>query len=67
MCGLGKSFKIIKKINEEGKNYYHFPLGGKLTKNDIYEKIFELFKKIKKETKLKNDDTNIRRKDFNIF
>ena len=65
VCGLGKSFKIIKKINEEGKNYYHFPLGGKLTKNDIYEKIFELFKKIKKETKLKNDDTNNEPKDKN--
>ena len=47
VCGLGKSFKIKKEIKEEKKSYYHFPLGGKLTKSDIYKKILDLFKKIK--------------------
>ena len=46
-CGLGKSFKIKKMIKDEGKNYYYFPLGGKLTKNVIYQNLYELFKKIK--------------------
>ena len=36
-------------IREEQKKYYHFPLGGKLTKNIIYKKISDLFKKIRKE------------------
>ena len=50
VCGLGKSFKIKKMINEENKRYYHFPMGGKITKNDIYKKIKNLFQKIKKES-----------------
>ena len=33
VCGLGKSFRIKKMISEEKKIYYHFPLGGKLTKD----------------------------------
>ena len=53
VCGLGKSFRIKKLIKKENKIYYHFPLGGKLTKNDIYTKIIELFKKIKIEAKEK--------------
>ena len=51
VCGLGKSFKIKKMIKEEGKIYYYFPLGGKLTKNIIYQKILGLFEKIKKDAK----------------
>jgi hypothetical protein len=39
-----KSFKIIKMIKEEGKKYYHFPLGEKL-KKVIYKKICNLFQK----------------------
>jgi hypothetical protein len=54
VCGLGKSFKIKKEIDKEGKKYYHFPLGGKLTKKVIYKKIHDLFKKIKKDSKKKN-------------
>ena len=47
VCGLGKSFKIKKMIKDDDKkNYYHFPLGGKLTKNIIYQKILDLFEKI---------------------
>jgi hypothetical protein len=56
ICGLGKSFKIKKMIKEENKIYYPFPLGGKLTKNVIYQKISNLFKKIKKDAK--NKDKN---------
>ena len=49
VCGLGKSYIIKKMIKEEKLNYYHFPLGGVLTKKVIYEKILHLFKKIKKD------------------
>ena len=49
VCGLGKSYIIKKMIKEEKLNYYHFPLGGVLTKKIIYEKILHLFKKIKKD------------------
>ena len=53
---MGKSFKIRKLIEKEDKKtYYHFPLGGKLTKNDIYQKIIILFEKIKKDEKLKKE------------
>ena len=45
VCGLGKSYIIKKMIKEEKSNYYHFPLGGVLTKKVIYEKILNLFKK----------------------
>ena len=55
VCGLGKSFKIKKMIEEAKKKYYHFPLGGKLTKNVIYQKIFYLFKKIKNDAKPQKD------------
>ena len=30
--GLGKSFKIKKEIKENDEIYYHFPLGGRLSK-----------------------------------
>jgi len=45
VCGLGKSFKIKKEIDKEGKKYYHFPLGGKLTKKVIYKKYMIYSKK----------------------
>ena len=32
VCGLGKSFQIKKIIKEKKQIYYHFPLGGLLTK-----------------------------------
>lgn len=63
VCGLGKSFKIMKMISKEKKTYYHFPLGGKLTKNSIYQKS-DLFKKIKKKVKAQKD-SNIKTKDNN--
>ena len=68
VCGLGKSFKIKKMIREEGKKYYHFLLGGKLTKKEIYQKIKELLEKIKKEFKTNSKDkknNNDEYKEFN--
>ena len=56
VCGLGKSFKIKKEIENEKKTYYHFPLGGKLTKSVIYQKIIDLFKKIKSDSKKESKD-----------
>jgi hypothetical protein len=64
ICGLGKSFKIKKMIEKEKREYYHFPLGGKLTKNVIYQKICNLFKKIKNAAKLKKE-SNINSKNNN--
>ena len=48
ICGLGKSHLIKKMINDEHKKYYYFPLGGKLTKNIIFEKIENIIDKIEK-------------------
>ncbi len=56
VCGLGKSFRIKKMIEKDGKDYYHFPLGGKLTKNIIYQKISDLFEKIKVKRNVLNDE-----------
>ena len=47
ICGLGKSHKIIKMIRKSNKQYYHFPLGGILTKEVIYKKLSELLNKLK--------------------
>ena len=64
VCGLGKSFRIKKMISKEKRVYYHLPLGGKLTKNSIYQKIFDLFKKIKEKAKPQNQP-NIKQKEDN--
>ena len=47
ICGLGKSFLIKKIIKTQYKRYFHFPLGGKLTKTIIFKKLYNLLKKIK--------------------
>ena len=49
LCGLGKSEIIKKKIKDENKKYYYFPLGGILTKDIIFKKLDNLLKVIKKE------------------
>ena len=49
ICGLGKSGKIKKLIDEKEQKYFHFPLGGILTKDIIFEKLKNLLKKIKDE------------------
>ena len=56
VCGLGKSFKIKKIIKENEEIYYHFPLGGKLSKKNIFEKLLRLLKTIKKNQRIKNED-----------
>ena len=48
LCGLGKSEKIKKEIKERNKTYFHFPLGGILTKDVIFKKLENLLKEIKK-------------------
>ena len=56
VCGLGKSFKIKKTIKEKNEIYYHFPLGGKLSKKIIYEKLLQLLNRIKTDPSIKNKD-----------
>ena len=66
VCGLGKSFKIKKLIKEKNELYYHFPLGGRLSKKIIYEKLLLLLKRIKKELRNKdkeNGKTNTKDED----
>jgi len=48
ICGLGKSHKIKKMIEIDKKQYYHFPLGGILTKTIIFEKLSSILKLINK-------------------
>ena len=50
LCGLGKTYKIKKMIERDNKQYFHFILGGILTKTIIFRKLFRLLKKIKKES-----------------
>ena len=49
ICGLGKSGKIRKLINDDNKKYYHFTLGGILTKEIIFKKLEQLLENIKNE------------------
>ena len=49
ICGLGKSEKIKKMIKDKNQKYYHFPIGGILTKEVIYDKLNALLNKIKDE------------------
>ena len=47
ICGLGKSEEIKRCIHLSNKQYFHFPLGGILTKKVIYDKLDSLLEKIK--------------------
>ena len=47
ICGLGKSGEIRRLIKESKKEYFHFPLGGILSKNTIFGKLENLLDKIK--------------------
>ena len=62
VCGLGKSFKIKKIIEEKKEIYYHFPLGGKLSKKIIYSKLLQLLNRIKKAPNIKNEDGQTKNK-----
>ena len=39
ICGLGKSGKYKKIIEDKKEIYFHFPLGGILNKNIIFDKL----------------------------
>ena len=49
ICGLGKTGKIRSDIKNAKKKYYHFPLGGILSKKTIFNKLESLLNKIKRE------------------
>ena len=55
VCGLGKSFQI-NKLKKDNEIYYHFPLGGLLTKKVIYDKLSKLLQKIKDDAKIRKDE-----------
>ena len=42
ICGLGKSQKIKPTVKDKNKIYFHFPLGGILTKSIIFNKLENL-------------------------
>ena len=52
VCGLGKTYQIKRQMNN--MIYYHFPLGGKLSKKIIYSKLVNLFEKINEDKKVRN-------------
>ena len=55
ICGLGKTEKIRKEIKEKKKEYIHFPIGGNINRDILYNKlkiIIEKIEKIKKEKKI---------------
>ena len=39
ICGLGKTKKIKKQIEEKVKEYIHFPVGSNVTRNILYQKL----------------------------
>ena len=41
ICGLGKTEKIKKMIKDAEKKYFHFPLGGIISKSIIYDKLYK--------------------------
>jgi len=56
ICGLGKSKKIKKTIEDNKKIYFHFPLGGILTKKTIFNKLEKILNEIKNEIFKNNKD-----------
>ena len=49
VCGLGKTYKIKKKINKHKKVYYYFTINEEDSKNNIFVKLEKLLKKIKED------------------
>ena len=62
ICGLGKSEYIKKEIKDNYKIYFHFPLGGILTKRTIFDKLEKLLNRIEIEIR----DNNKKYKDIAI-
>ena len=60
VCGLGKTFKIKKLIEEKNQRYFHLLIGGILTKNNISRKLTNLLNKIKEEESNNKLSKNIR-------
>ena len=54
ICGLGKTEKIKKEIKENGKKYIHFPIGGNISRDLLYEKLNKILKKIDEIKKKEN-------------
>ena len=54
ICGLGKSTKIRNQIKQSGKKYYHFPLGGNITKKKIFYKLERIIKNLSNKEKYKD-------------
>jgi len=55
ICGLGKTEKIRKEIKEKKKEYIHFPIGGNINRDILYNKlkvVLDKTEKIKKEKKI---------------
>jgi len=50
ICGLGKSTQIRNKIKESKKEYIYFPLGGNITKDIIYNKLYSIMNDINNKT-----------------
>ena len=46
ICGLGKTEKIKYEIKKSNKRYIYFPLGGKLSRNIIFEKVEKILEKV---------------------
>jgi hypothetical protein len=53
ICGLGKSTKIRKEIKKKHKKYIHFPIGGNITRNFLFQKLENIFSSTKKEDYMK--------------
>ena len=49
LCGLGKTFKIKKMIDNNKQKYFHLPLGEIISKKIITLKLNNILKKIKEE------------------
>ena len=47
ICGLGKTEQIKFIIKQKNKSYIYFPLGGKLSRNIIFQKLEKILKKVR--------------------
>ena len=59
ICGLGKSTQIKSKIKKSNKKYVYFPLGGKITKDIIFKKLYDIMEEVNNKTTTKYEDIAI--------